>query len=151
MKQTKRMEIILWSAVILWLLLALFLSFQNGNSTAETSGTIAKIICSILLGCGINVDYSILHPTLRTSAHFFVFCVFGILLESAFMSGSHEKNRIRQGIFCIAVCTAICITPEVIKRWIPGRHLQWGEALLNVLGAYVGMIVVCAIKRIKAP
>lgn len=151
MKHTKRNEIILWTAVVLWLLLALFLSFQNGNSTAETSGTIAKIICSILLGCGINVDYSVLHSILRTSAHFFVFCVFGILQESAILCGSHEKNRIRQGIFCIAVCTAICIAPEVIKRWIPGRHLQWDEALLNVLGAYAGMIVVCATKKIKAP
>lgn len=151
MKRTKRIEIILWIAVVLWLLLVLFFSFQSGTSTAKASGTIAKIIYSILVRCGINVDYSVLHPSLRTSAHFFVFCVFGILLESAILSGSHEKNRIRPGIFCIAVYTAICIAPEVIKRWIPGRHLQWDEALLNILGAYVGMIVVCATKKIKAP
>lgn len=149
MKRTKRIEIILWMAVVLWLLLVLFFSFQNGSGTAKTSGTAAKIICSILLRCGIDVDYSVLHPLLRTTAHFFVFFVFGILLEGAILSGSHRRNRIWQGVSCIAVCTAICIVPEVIKQWIPGRHLQWDEALLNVLGAYLGAIVVCAIRRIR--
>ena len=24
----------------------------------------------------------------------------------------------------------------LIKLWIPGRHLQWNEVLLNVIGAY---------------
>lgn len=150
MKRTKRTEIILWTAVALWLLQVLFLSFQNGNSTAETSGVIAKIVCSILLRCGINAHYSVLHRILRTSAHFLVFCVFGILLESAILSGSNERDCFRQRCFGIIACTTVCIVPEIIKQWIPGRHLQWGEALLNVLGAYVGMIIVYAIKRIKA-
>ena len=41
------------------------------------------------------------------------------------------------------LCVFIAVLAEVGKLAVPGRHLTWSEAGLNVIGAVVGVAVVC--------
>lgn len=132
----------LWAAVIAWTMLALFLTFQNGADTAQTSGKIAKEIYRILGRCGIVVEYAKLHQTLRIIAHLVLFCIFGMLLEAAIIVSSCHPSMLKSCFPALLICTVISIIPEVVKLWIPGRHLQWDEVLLNIIGAYGGVSMI---------
>lgn len=140
MSRWRLIQGILWAAVVAWTILALFLTLQNGTGTAAASNRIAREVHRVLTGCGIVVQYSKLHQALRTAAHIIVFGVFGMLLEAAILASSPHATVRRNCIPALLVCTAISVMPEVLKLWVPGRHLQWGEVLLNLIGAYVGVL-----------
>lgn len=142
MSKKKLIQGVLWAAVIAWTMLALFLTFQNGADTAQTSGKIAKEIYRILGRCGIVVEYAKLHQTLRIIAHFVLFCIFGMLLEAAIIVSSCHPSMLKSCFPALLICTVISIIPEVVKLWIPGRHLQWDEVLLNIIGAYGGVFMI---------
>lgn len=139
MSRKRLSQVVLWSAVTAWTMLALFLTLQNGIDTAETSNKIAREVYHFLVRCGIAVRYSKLHQVLRIGAHFALFCIFGILLEAAILTSSQHPSLFKACVPTLLICTAISIIPEVIKLWIPGRHLQWNEVLLNIIGAYAGV------------
>ena len=147
MSRERLIQGILWAAVVAWTILALFLTLQNGTGTAAASNRIAREVHRVLTGFGIIVQYSKLHQALRIAAHFIVFGVFGVLLEAAILTSSQHANILRTCIPALLVCTAISIVPEVLKLWVPGRHLQWDEVLLNVIGAYGGVLGVYMVWR----
>ena len=140
MNRERLIQGILWAAVVAWTMLALFLTLQNGTGTAAASNRIAREVHRMLTGCGIIVQYSKLHQALRTAAHIIVFGVFGMLLEAAILSSLQHPGVLKACIPTLLACTAISIVPEVLKLWVPGRHLQWDEVLLNVIGAYIGVL-----------
>ena len=139
MSMKRLSQVVLWSAVTAWTMLALFLTLQNGIDTAETSNKIARELYHLLVRCGIVVRYSKLHQVLRIGAHFALFCIFGILLEAAILTSSQHPSLFKACVPTLLICIAISIIPEVIKLWIPGQHLQWNEVLLNIIGAYAGV------------
>lgn len=143
-------QVVLWAAVIAWAVIALFLTLQNGVDTAETSGRITRCICQLLKRCDISVSFPELHLTMRKSAHFLVFGVFGVLFEAAILVSSQRASILRLYVPSLAICTVLAIVPEVIKLWIPGRHLEWNEVLLNVIGAYSGVLGTYLIWRLSA-
>lgn len=147
MNRDKLIQIMLWIAVIAWMMIVLFLTLQNGANTARTSNKIAKEAYQILVRYGINVEYTELHQVLRIAAHFFVFCVFGVLVGFAVLASSKQAGVFGTCIPILFICTAMSIMPEVMKVWIPGRHLQWDEVVLNVIGAYVGVFGAYVIPR----
>ena len=139
MSRKQLSQVVLWTAVAVWTMLALFLTLQNGIDTAKTSNKIAREVYHLLVRCGIAVRYSKLHQVLRIGAQFALFCIFGILLEAAILASSQRPSIFKSCIPTLLICTAISIIPEVIKPWIPGRHLQWNEVLLNIIGSYAGV------------
>lgn len=121
---------------ILWLVLAVFLSLQNGSGTGELSRSLTRWLVDLLSCFGLNLDFTTFHVFLRIAAHFIVFFVLGMLF--AWSLNAWGATRIWHVLLTLAVVTAIAVLVEVGKLWIPGRHLQWNEALLNVIGAWCG-------------
>lgn len=144
----------IWLAVLVWLGMLLYLSFQTGEGTAETSGRLAVLVSSILSTLGIETSYAVLHGILRTAAHIVVFLIFGGLLEAAVSKtikatirkpGRFEKIEMAERIWKVhglpavmLICVGIAILSEVLKIYIPGRHLDWPEVGLNIAGAWLG-------------
>jgi len=141
---------LLWSTVFVWLGTLLFLSFQPGEGTAETSGRLATMVFRMLSALGLETSYAVIHGMLRTVAHIVVFLIFGGLLEAAITEtmkvagravGKVEKHAVwkMHGLLIkMLICAGIAILSEVFKIYVPGRHLDWPEVGLNVVGACLG-------------
>lgn len=117
---------------VLWLAVIFFLSGQTGEDTASLSLTITRWLMRFLPG----VSEAGLHSWLRKLAHVGVYFVEGALLYPALRAWLRSVGK---GFFLtIAVCALIAAADEAHKALIPGRHCSWDEAVLNVLGAFLG-------------
>lgn len=122
---------------VLWLVLAVFLSLQNGSGTGELSRGLTEWLVELLGRLGLKLNFETFHAFLRTAAHFIVFFVMAVLF--AWALNAWGATRIRHVLVALAAVTAIAVLVEVGKLWIPGRHLQWDEVLINVVGAWCGI------------
>lgn len=76
---------------------------------------------------------------LRTLAHIFVFLVEGVFL--AFALAGVMRKRVVSALTAFWISVPLCALDELHKLAIPGRHCQWNEAGLNLLGALIGIIL----------
>ncbi len=135
-------QVILWLLTILWLAFCLYLSWQTGEETAGFSQRIARFLLDLLGKLGVRPDAQRFHAGLRLFAHFGVFFVTGLLAAGALFA-SLPRGRGRAAFWIAAVfCALVAVLAEVGKLAVPGRHLTWSEAGLNVLGAVCGVAVV---------
>jgi len=142
MKKSHAKSVFLWFVAVCWTLLTLFLSAQPGGDTAETSGGIAKFFHWCLSLVGISVDYEFVHSALRTFAHVGVFFIMGLLIEAAALSVFHHTDEKKKSQWVLIGCVCLAILFETIKIWIPGRHLDLGEIGLNILGVFLGVVII---------
>ena len=136
----RKLICILWGATVLWMCLCLFLSWQQGEDTSQLSGRIAYAAKRVIYLFGIEIDLNTLHMWLRKYAHVAVFFVLAILF---FCSVRRSLPRTAYLSFwsyavTVAACSACAVIAEVGKIWIPGRHLQWDETMLDVFGVICG-------------
>lgn len=131
---------ILWAVSILWMCFCLFLSWQPGEDTVKLSGAVAKTVRRIIYLFGVEIDLNILHTWLRKAAHAVMFFVSGVLFFCSFVRSLKHRRRasLLASLFAAALCSICAVIAEVGKVWIPGRHLQWDEVLLNVAGVIFG-------------
>lgn len=141
------LQVSLWLLTILWLVFCLYLSWQTGEETGQFSQQIARFLLDLLGGLGLTPDPQQFHVRLRLFAHFGVFFVTGFLTAAALFV-SLPRGQGSKAVWIAAVsCALIAVLAEVGKLPIPGRHLTWSEAGLNVLGAVCGaglIRIVCA-------
>ena len=139
-------QVILWLLTILWLAFCLYLSWQTGEETGQFSQRIARFLLDLLGRLGLQPDAQQFHAGLRLFAHFGVFFVTGLLTASAlYVSLPRSKRKITLWIAVVS-CTLVAVLAEVGKLTVPGRHLTWSEAGLNVVGAIGGVLAVSGIR-----
>lgn len=139
----RKLTCILWIATALWMCLCLFLSWQQGDDTAQLSGRIAYATKRVIYLFGIEIDLNTLHMWLRKYAHVAMFFVLAILF---FCAVRRSLPRSPSLSFCacavtVAACSACAVIAEVGKIWIPGRHLQWDETMLDAAGVICGAAI----------
>lgn len=138
---------ILWLAAAGWVALCFYLSWQSGADTAEFSGNLSDSFLQFFQGMGISLDAAVFHGLLRRYAHLVVFFVAEVLFEGAFsvsfFPGTHWKRN--ASLWAFAVSSASAWIAETVKIWIPGRHFDLGETLLNEAGILCGIAAVWAV------
>ena len=139
---------ILWTAAIFWLFLCFYLSWQTGEATGKLSQKLAHFLIEILNRVGITPDPQQFHAGLRLFAHFGVFFVTGVLLACAIAATFPQSNKIVLFSVSAVLCSIIAVLSEVGKLNVPGRHLTWSEAGLNVLGAVCGIACMTGIRAL---
>ncbi len=150
-KREKTWTYSLWTVTLLWMGLCLYLSWQPGEDTTALSGEIAQAVKRVIRLFGVEVDITNLHTALRKLAHPAVFCVAGILLccsakRSIFRDPHRDAAACAISVLAISI---LAVVAEVGKLWIPGRHLQWDETLLDVAGAVCGSVVAWVISKLR--
>lgn len=148
----KFFSVLLWLTALGWAAFCLFLTWQTGEGTGALSMSIAQFLLRLLARAGVTPDPALFHTKLRLLAHFGVFCVSGLLFAGALAASMSLGRRSRDWVFFIpaAGCSAGAVLAEVVKLQIPGRHLQWDEAMLNVAGVVLGVFAVwllCLLSR----
>ncbi len=140
-------KITLVIAFLIWTALILFLSFQPGGDTAETSMRFTKYILGLFIEG--DIPYETLeywHMTFRLLAHPVIFCLFSVLAMG--VTTEFIKKRwicvVLTGLFAIV----LSVVTEVGKWNIPGRHFDLGEMWLNVAGAIGGLLVYVVLGKI---
>ena len=126
---------ILWLISIIWMGVCLFLSWQKGDNTVELSEPIAVAVKRVIYVFGIEIDLNIFHLWLRKAAHVFVFFIAGSLFFCSFWRGMPKSDH--RGLYSFFATILLCVLFAVIAE-VPGRHLQWSETLLNVIGIVCG-------------
>lgn len=135
---SKRIRILLWVIFTLWLLLMVWLSSEDGVSTARTSRWLAALVVRVL---GFPPSQLIaVDRMLRTAFHFTGFFVLSALMFAALRPTLASDGAAL--LLAISVCSVIAVLDEVKKVLISGRHLSWSEARLNVLGVCCGALAV---------
>lgn len=130
----------LWAVSVMWLSFCLFLSWQTGEDTARLSENMAQTVKRLIHIFGMEIELNILHAWLRKAAHIATFFVSGLLFCCSFQQSLKRSSYtcLHSFVLSAALCSLCAIAAEVCKVWIPGRHFQWDEALLNVIGVMGG-------------
>ncbi len=141
---------VLWLLALGWAGFSLFLSWQSGEDTGALSMELARFLLGLLARVGIYPDQTAFHMGLRLAAHFGVFFIDGLLAAAALaVSLPRGKPRVWLWSMAMLACSALAVAAEVGKLYIPGRHLQWDETLLNVVGSVLGVGLVMAISALR--
>ena len=135
MKKRQITLIALWGITIAWTVFCLVLSWQTGEQTGAFSLNIAKRLIKVLGAIGVHAELNALHMAIRKSAHVGLFFIVGFLTWLSAMPMA--KGRVTRNGFPI-VLAILSLFAEIPKYWIPGRHLTWSEAFLNVAGVLSG-------------
>ena len=138
-------RIVLTIILLFWVGFILFLSFQTGTDTANTSMGLTKYILQFFFDG--EIPYNVLqqwHMTLRLWAHpllFFLYAVLAMRLAVEII----KKNAISFAVASVSGI-ALAVFSEVGKWNIPGRHCDGGEMLLNIAGVMVGTVLTLLIQ-----
>lgn len=141
---------VLWLLALGWAGFSLFLSWQPGEDTGALSMELARFMLGLLACVGVYPDQTAFHMGLRLAAHFGVFFIDGLLAAVALAVSLPQDKRQAWPWFAAAlICSALAVAAEVGKLYIPGRHLQWDETMLNVMGAVLGVGLIRAISALR--
>lgn len=130
-----------------WIALILFLSFQKGPDTANTSFTFTQDLLRIFMR--EEPDYETLmfwDSHFRLAAHFVLFFLYGIL--SVLVVKEYGKKFF--SAFMIGTISGFLLAAisEVGKIPIAGRHCDLSEMGLNLLGVLVGTVCVTVVRTL---
>lgn len=142
-KNGRPLTCILWVVAVLWAVLCLFLSWQQGDNTAQLSGKVAYAAKRVIYLFGIEIDLNTLNMWMRKYAHVVVFFVLSILFCSALQRSMPQSPylSVRSYAVTVVACVAWAVIAEVGKIWVPGRHLQWDETMLDIVGVICGAAI----------
>lgn len=134
--------------LLLWISLILYLSFQTGTNTANTSMEVTKCILKLFLGEDIPQDVLFRwHMTFRLWAHPIIFCFFSVLAMG--VAFSYIEKRGTCVLFAALSGVMLAVFTEVGKWNIPGRHCDIKEMGLNVIGVLVGIILMFVVQLVS--
>lgn len=143
----KRIPVISWLFVFLWMALIFYLSHQPGTESSNLSGGLLNFF-NTLVPFDIE-EINGLHTLLRKGAHLSAYFMLAILLMIAFgQSNIFGKRRI---LFTFISCLVYAISDEVHQLFISGRSGQITDVLIDCLGGALGIGFYSLLLRFKKP
>jgi len=133
--------------LILYTALILFLSFQPGGDTADTSMRFTNFILGLFIEGDISYETLMhWHMTFRLWAHPVIFAGYSFLA----MGVTTELMRKRWVCVVLSGVSGIllAVLTEVGKLNVPGRHFDMEEMWLNVAGVVAGVIIYVVIAKL---
>lgn len=128
-----------------WGTVMLILSSQNGEETARTGSVIAEKLARLFFDKVTYVQISLVHTVIRKLAHVFIYAVFGALLYNMALSFPRLKDMLK---IILPFATVVCFSvfDEAHKLFISGRHCDFVDICLNVLGGVLGIALVALVR-----
>ena len=122
----------------IWITLMFFLSSQNGEQTASTSSGIADWIAMLFYKAPTQPQVNHIHMLLRKSAHIILFFGVGAISFYTFLILC-KKRPILTMLASLILTVLVAFFDEWYKIYIPGRHCDMGEALLNAISGLIAI------------
>ena len=131
----------IWIVIaVIWLILMTYLSHQNGTETANTSERFAEFLHQF--SWFRKTDINVLNMFLRRLAHVVLFMLLSGLVGVIVNMTKWTKWILFFPFFW-------CWFDEFTKPWIQGRHFDWLDVGLNVMGCLVGLGIVKIICNLR--
>ena len=135
-----------WMLILLWGIIAVFLSRQAGISTSELSYGICEVLRRFFEGCGVILDIEQINYIVRKLAHIVIYLVLGGLAYDT-LACTIKKSKKAALSLSVLFCLIASTLDEAQKLSIPGRHCDVDEIALDSIVAVVGILVVYFLRR----
>ena len=143
-KRTMKIRIIFAVAVVLNAALIFFLSAQNGEKSAETSGLlIERLFGDLFTKLGINLSdiavFAAIDHIIRKLAHFSEFLLEGFWLMLCLRV--YTRHFVRHMSWPILGGVLTALTDETIQMFVPGRSSSVRDVWIDTAGVLAGLLV----------
>ncbi|MGN0114016.1 MAG: VanZ family protein [Acutalibacteraceae bacterium] len=134
-----RKKLIICAALfVVWLIIMLTLSSQNGTQTAQVSNSIALWLTRIIYRDAATYgNLFAVHAFIRKAAHVFLFAVLSELLAEIVSCFKNARLWFCP-LFSICIVSLFALVDEWHKLFISGRHFDMFDVMLNITGAAIG-------------
>ena len=141
--------------LILWTAFIFFNSLKNAPDSIEQSSVIKNIVSSVIIKIydeepPASVEKYIemnLMDDVRNLAHIFEFFVLYILAYLFFSSRGFCSYQLLLNALYYSLIVAII--DESIQIFVPGRALEVADLMKDIIGCFIAMIIIFAIKSIR--
>jgi VanZ family protein len=145
----KLYRVLSWLAVFFWIILIFSLSHQPANQTNELSIYVTKTILEIIEEFTPSKEFNLINYnlTIRKFAHFFIYLILGTLSMYAL-----NKSRIiglKASILSLLFIIIFAISDELHQLFIPGRGSGLWDVLIDIYGAFTGIIAYLIISKVR--
>lgn len=140
MIQKRKIKIIAWVLVLLWMGLIFYLSHQPATKSSELS---SGIVDMVVLAMGKMIPFGAmnletLHYIIRKGAHFTAYFILGLLVINALkLNGLRSFKLI---ILTLIICVLYAASDEFHQVFIPGRSGEIKDVLIDSSGSTFGII-----------
>lgn len=125
---------------LLWVLIILWFSLQDGSTSSLQSGFITANIQKLLASFGINIERQLLSFLIRKTAHFTEFFILGMLIK--------QSSYILQNNALLYLCFLVPILDETVQSFVPGRAMALTDMLIDGAGILCGILVVYVLNQV---
>lgn len=151
-KRTMKIRIIFAVAVVLNAALIFFLSAQNGEKSAETSGLLIErlfgdLFTKLEINLGDIAVFAAIDHIIRKLAHFSEYALLGINLSV--LISAFDKKIPFTAICAVTSSFLYACTDEFHQYFVPARSAQFTDVMIDTLGAAAGTAVFVLIIMIK--
>ena len=144
MKKKKWIFGMIWTMVILWSCLCIYLSSQKLTGTTQLSDVITHFILNFLRLPG-QTYYMPLFDGVRLAAHVMVFAVLSMLICGALFVTAGKGRKVY--ILSFAIGAVFSVGSEFGKLFVAGRHCSVSDMILNLLGCVLGIGLIYIFKK----
>ena len=133
---------VVFAAVLVMMLLLYFvmrISFQEGESSINTSTYIADRIAHRIYTEPTEDEVRMIGSVLRYVAHLGLFFVVGLVTTFVSMVIFRRYYRIFGVLLSGGLCYILAYYTEYYKQFIEGRHFQQSDVVLNWYGSAAGV------------
>ncbi|MBR3131141.1 VanZ family protein [Candidatus Saccharibacteria bacterium] len=136
-----RRALIWWIASIAWIILAVYLSVQNGDDSALLSDGIASTSFEFLRRIFPGLRYVRFSLLVRKLAHFAVHAVLAFALYRASINSSRHRRKGAALALTLVIALLVALIDELIQLEAPGRYSTATDAGINVFGVFAGTFI----------
>lgn len=137
----RKKQIICVVLFVVWLIIMLILSSQNGTQAVKASSGLSALITRLIYGGSATYDnFCLVHTVIRKAAHVFLFAVLCELLAEI-VSCFKNSRQWFCAVFSVCAVSLFAFADEWHKLFISGRHFDMFDVMLNIIGAVLGAAV----------
>ena len=145
----RKLPLILWTVVLIWMGVIFYLSSQPATQSAELSRGVTGYIIDLIERVFSNTDIEIedIHKLVRKNAHLVVYFILGIIVLAAVRKSG--VKGIKGVLLALAICILFAIGDEILQTFIPGRSGEVLDVFIDGVGSLLGMGLYGLVKKIK--
>lgn len=150
-KKTVVGRVFAWAFVIIWAMVILGFSGQDGEESGELSRLVTQLLYRVFTGVPGDVAspaYRTVHLLVRKAAHMTEYAILGIALETAFV-----QYRIQPSIRNAAAgvgCFLFALLDEWKQTLVEGRSGRLTDVFIDTAGALLGILLFLLLLRVLA-